>query len=279
MYDYGSCPFRATNWMSISDSVNKKSELIVNSSLSLFLSSLKDLIRKGDTSDLPILRAAINKSNQEYSISRAQVSQSFYEAHLDRSMKLCGIWNYIRKNKFNNPEEKLQYQQILDKLIIGVDTENKILNPVTINAPSALIATENQIGNNTVNIFNGKKNIANSKQIPIFEFKGLYGTNLLNENVSKISADTVYSLSAMIPDDKKLKVVIVSLKEDKKPFWSLKLGTERGWIHSIAKDGEQMFDLNEPFGDINIHFEKKGSAKIKIYYQEAILNEKTIEWE
>lgn len=149
MYDYGNCPFKATNWMSVSDSVNKKSELSVNGSISLFLNSLNNLIKKGDTSDLPLLRAAINKSNQEYSISKAQVSQAFYESHLERSMKLCGIWNYIQNNKFTSPEDKLKYQETLDKLIIGIETENKTLSTVSINQNN--YGNGNQTNNNFIN--------------------------------------------------------------------------------------------------------------------------------
>ena len=149
MYDYAKCPFKPVNWMSVSDSISTKSEVTLNSNVAFFLNSLKELIVRGDTSDLPILRAGITKTNQEFSISKAQVSQSFYESHLDRSMRLCEIWNYIRKNEFINNETKIKYQELLDRMILGIENETKALNSVSIN--------QNNYGNgiqNNTNIVN-----------------------------------------------------------------------------------------------------------------------------
>lgn len=150
------------------------------------------------------------------------------------------------------------------------------------NNPNALIITNNQSGGqNTVNYSGGKLNPANLTNKPIFDENGYYGLSILNEKCKTLQKETAYSFSAKIPVNTKLKVVIKRIGEDKNPLWFMKVGSEKNWRYNLydnSKDFSQQFDLDDEFGDLYIIFRESGEAKIKIFYNDSLIEEKNIKW-
>ncbi len=148
-----------------------------------------------------------------------------------------------------------------------------------INAPNALIVTKDQKGGqNTVNVYGGKPNPANSDNKPIFAHKGNYGYNILNFEITSIEKETGYSFLASIPDNSKLKVTLSKLGDDKTSLWGMDLFSNKNWRHGPYKNGEQQYDLDEISGELKIVFRETGSAKLNIYFNDTLINSKIFKW-
>lgn len=149
--------------------------------------------------------------------------------------------------------------------------------------PSALIVTHGQTGGeNVVNINGGKSNPANVTKKPIFDESGYYGLNILNENTSTVKKELHYSFSAKIPRDTKLKVIIQRIGEEKRPFWGTEVSSQRPWRNKLydgSKDFSQEYDLDDEIGDMHMIFSESGAAKIKIFYNEKLIQERNIKCE
>lgn len=164
------------------------------------------------------------------------------------------------------------------------NTESIVTNKQEVhNYPNALIVNNNQSGGqNTVNYSGGRLNPANLINKPIFDENGYYGLSILNEKCKTLQKEISYSFSAKIPVNTKLKVIIQRIGENRNPLWFIKVGSEENWrfnSYDNSKDFSQQFDLEEEFGDLFVIFKESGEAKIKIFYNDSLIEEKKIKWE
>lgn len=156
--------------------------------------------------------------------------------------------------------------------------EKKIYNQ-SINAPNALIITKDQKGGqNTVNIYGGNPTPADMIHKPIFEKHGHFGLNILNPEITSITKDTAYSFLANIPDSTKLKITLSKHGVEKQALWKMDAFSGKNWRHNIYKDGEQEFNLDDKVGELEIFFQESGSATMKIYFNDTLVNSKVINW-
>ena len=154
LYDSNNCPFKSPIWITIQDTTDKKSEIELTANLSAYAKLLSVVLNKSDTSSLPQLRAELNKNNNQSTSRKANVSQDFYEYYTARSIEMCGIWSYIKKNKFSDTGLKRKYEDLLYKM--QVDFQKRSYQ----NSQGALInIQQNNLGSGTQNNFNNLNNI------------------------------------------------------------------------------------------------------------------------
>lgn len=225
-------------------------------------------------------------------MERLQLLQNLCQVGILLSVIIGGLCTYgssyfgQKKDEFKkaveNPKIDTPYLSSNTYNIKGDYIENKKEKKVEnhpINAPNALIITKDQSGGqNTVNIFGGKLNKANMNHKPIFELQGHFGINILNPSVTSIEKDVEYSFLANIPDSSKLTVTLSKHGDDKTPKWGMDAFAGKNWRHSIYKNGEQEYDLDDTEGELKIIFQEIGSATLKIYFNGELINTKVIQW-
>ena len=154
----------------------------------------------------------------------------------------------------------------------------KVVNtPIeVISAPNALIATQNQIGNNTLNVTHISDSFGDGKAINEISYPttGEFGTNILDRNTHEYKEGT-FSMRALIPEHQSLMLEISGTNWGFPAFQAMP-----GWRHfdarTIGETTSRKFKTVK-FGNADLEFCLTGVGEIKISVYEN--DNKTPTWE
>jgi hypothetical protein len=106
---------------------------------------------------------------------------------------------------------------------------------------------------------------------PTFKFppSGFYGPNLLGPSIIDMTVRQSYSMSAVIPDGKRLRVRMVGPRaqflEDVGGAWTFSIGT-RNWAHNMydRQADEQVFEAGPGEADLQFFPQRPGAIAVEL---------------